>query len=391
MRKSNSIKVMCGVMVASIGIGAVSSYALLADEEDYLQNVKYQNEVSNQLNADMCIMNLYHNNGVTNNKFVRLKPNESKKIYVNIGEEISSRALEHIKITLNELNTAFSHINDLYNFEICSYQDFVNYKKDKNTTISFEYTKLADKVYGLAESSLSTNKLFNYTFENKQTYIKKASIYFDSQTFDTLSDESQLFVIKHEIMHALGFADIYNYYDDETSIMNVGIVGLSTHLSPNDLKMLYVAYGNKHINSDGSFNQQNLDKVVNLIKTYEKKYYQYLISNIRKITGGKFNAITPNEINNKTFSYNEATVTINGDNFIYQKDDRVQKGKLIFGEDYVILPDIKLENEYVQNYNDFLVLLKQKEVINCRNFNIFHYGLSDNLDPLKKEIGILLN
>lgn len=213
-----------------------------------------------------------------------------------------------------------------------------------------------------------------------------------------------MLVLKHEFAHALGFADIYDLYGDETSIVNAGLNGLSTHLSPNDFKMIYVAYGNKHINKNGSYSQEKMDEVKQIIKNYESKYYSCLIDKIKDIikktnsTNINKNDITSSqkiskdEVDGLTFTNDNAQITIVGDNFTYELNGEIQKGELVLGDDYIILPDIILNNPYDHQtpYNDFLVLFKTNDKIGCYNLNIYNTSSAKNKTEENRGIEITL-
>lgn len=392
MKKGFLKKFICGLTVCSIGLGALTiCRCSKIEEKDLLGNQQYQPKVISQLDADMQIMQLYNyiDGGQSPNQIVRLKPNKNKKVYIKIDDMVSDRAKGNIRKTLSEMNNAFSYINDSYVFEECSNETFASYRASGNSTISFNYAQLQKYTYGLTSSSTAKSTKFGFA-QSKGSYIQNSTIYFDYQVFDQLSDNSQLYVIKHEFLHALGFSDIYEAYDDETSLMNVGIVGLSTHISPNDLKMLYVAYGNKHINPDGSFNQEKMDEIKQLISKYESTYYEYLMSSLKSELQKDYQSITKTEVANKTFTKDGATITINQDTFTYSKDGITQKGNLVIGEDYIILPDIQSLSPYDNKtvYNDFLVLLKQNDKIDCYNIDIYHTSRTPNPDPLAKDLDI---
>lgn len=392
MKKGFLKKVISGLTVCSIGVGALTiCLCSKITEKDLLGNQQYQQEVISQLDADMQIMQLYNyvDNVASTNQIVRLKPNDNKKVYIKIDDIVSDRAKSNIRKTLSEMNTAFSYINDSYVFEECSSEKFSSYRSSGDSTISFSYTKLDSSTFGLTTNTSRKSSKFGLG-QVKGGYIQNSTIYFDYQVFDQLSDDSQLFVIKHEFLHALGFSDIYDTYDDETSLMNVGLAGLSTHVSPNDLKMLYVAYGNKHINKDGTFNQEKMDEVKQLISKYETKYYEYLMSNLKKEFSKAYQPISKSEVENQTFTKDGATITINQDTFTYTKDGVTQQGHLVVGSDYIILPDIQALSPYDKSttYNDFLVLLKRNDVIDCYNIDIYHSSSSQNVDPLVQGLDI---
>ncbi|MGN1208048.1 MAG: hypothetical protein ACI4TI_01100, partial [Christensenellales bacterium] len=214
-------------------------------------------------------------------------------------------------------------------------------------------------------------------------YIFNAQIFLNSQIFDELDDEVQLNVIKHELLHTLGFGDMYDGYKDETSLMNAYLRDSSCHLSPNDFKMLYVAYGNKHINKDGSYNKQKVEEIKKLIDEYEVYYYNYLIKNVKKSIDKNFDSLSQEEIENMTFEKNGAIIKINDNNeFEYKKDNYLKKGKVIWCEDCAILPEIMFDGA-----NNFLVLTKKDDKVECIdiNFGVGYFSVKDS-DEFKYQL-----
>lgn len=392
MKKSLIKNLIYGITACSIGFSSFAIYKGFSVNKDLLKNQSYQKEVSKQLDADMIIMQdfSYIKDGDLK-KLVRLKPNKEKEICVEIPNEITEKTKNNIEKSLTEFNDIFFNINDSYNFKI--YETTELNKFNKEATISFKYRTLDKNTYGLTTSMISKNYFFSNVNNEENCYIKKATIYLDDNVFDSLSNSSQLYVIKHELLHALGFADLYDYYDDETSIMNVGMVGYSNILSPNDLKMLYVAYGNKHINNDGSFNQENLDKVKLYINEYENKFYDLIIDIIKKKTDVKLEDINKEEISNLSFEYQKSKIQIENDEFNYCLKNYSKEGKIICGKDYVILPDIKVNSKFKNNclYNDFLVLFKINGKVKCYNIDFYHSDSDNQIDDFAKDLDVRIN
>ncbi len=392
MKKGIVKKLIYGLTACSIGFSSFAIYKGFIANKDLLKNQSYQTEVLKQLDADMIIMQdfSYIKDGDLK-KLVRLKPNKEKEICVEISSEITDKTKNNIEKSLTEFNEIFTNINDSYNFKIYETTELKEF--NKKSTISFKYKTLDKNTYGLTTAEKSKNFFFSNVDALENCYIKKATIYFDEKVFDSLSNSSQLYVIKHELLHSLGFSDLYDYYDDETSLMNVGIVGYSNVLSPNDLKMLYVAYGNKHINNDGSFNQENLDKVKFYINEYEKNYYEHLIDIIKEKTDVELENINKEEILNLSLEYQKSKIQIENDKFNYSLDNYSKEGNLICGKDYVILPDIKVKSKFKNNclYNDFLVLFKIDGKLKCYNIDFYHFDSDKQIDDLAKDLDIRIN
>lgn len=376
----------------AVGFSAVAVVGYKKLDEDLLDNTKYMDKVKEELGVNMKIMEMYGDKTYKNNLgIVRLRPNSNKKIHVNISDDISERAKGNIRQVLGDMNETFSHINDKYNFQECSEEDFEKYRQKDKTTIKFEYTKFDDdSIQGEAENTSGFK--FDMFFKERGWYFSNSTIYFDQERFDQLTDASQLFTIKHELLHTLGFYDTYEEYKDETSMMNVTFAGLTTVLSPNDLKMLYVAYGDKHINKLGFYDQEKMDKIKKMIDDYEVKYYDYLISGMKNEIDWPFQSMSKDEYTNTVMKRDGATITVNNGEFTYTEDGKTQTGKIIEGGDYVILPNIILTSPYDKTtpYNDFLVLLKKDGKIKCYNFDIYHGENTEYVDDLIEGLEIHL-
>lgn len=379
----NSLKNLATIVVtASLTLGGGIALTYRGFDEDLLNNKKYMDKVEEELGANMKIMNLHNdkNEKLQNpNKITRLAPNSSKKIYINIGDEISEQTKGNIRQVIDEMNEVFDVINDKYNFTECDNESFKKYKAKEKTTISFNYKQLDDDLSG--EERSREQKRHSLWSDDEEVYIVGSSIYLNEQDFVDMPNESQLFIIKHEFLHALGFADIYGNYSDETSVMNVGMTGVSHLTSPNDLRMLYVAYGDKHLNMFGFYDQEKMDKVKKIMDDYEFKYYEYLINKVKEKTGKTFQKITSEDLKERGFKkerivqkyedgrykYEDLIFIIKGDKYeYYDADGNYQVKDLIIGDDYVILPNVWYTKQQAEEVvvDDFLVLLKDENGLN---------------------------
>lgn len=351
-------KILCGITTCSLGIASLTIGGCSSSNNDLIGNNGYQNMVSEQLDANMTIMDLYGKGRDAENNIVRLRPNSENKIYMYLDDSLSERTAKNVKQVIDEMNELFSCINDTYYFEECDYESYENYKNHNKTVISFAYDELEEKEQGCTiykRGGINSFKGF------KWLYINSSTIYFNETVFDRLSNDSQLYVITHEFLHTLGFGDIYkDDYKDELSLMNTRMNGISTILSPNDFKMLYVAYGNKHINGDGTFNQAKMDEIKKFIDDYEKLYYEKLMGTVGDEIDVSYEDISSDELSNLTFTKGDATITINNGTYTYIKNGEEQTGNIVVGKNYVILPDILMNdvNTPKNKRNDFLVLLK---------------------------------
>ena len=358
----------------TVVLGVVTSLTarkFVVSSRDYIDNAKFMPKVANELNADMQIMQF----GESQFDLARLKPNVNNKISVYIANSVPEKTREVIKNSLSYYNGIFDYINDDYNLEVCSYPEFFANKAITNSTIKFEYKVIDNTEYGKNNFKVNKtliNKLINPDGVNKNVYIVDSTIYLNKTYFDKMNAYEQESVINHELLHSFGFKDTYEGYNDETSLINTNFSGVINEISPNDYKMLYTAYGKKHINSDGSFNQEKMNEVKAHITEYEDKYYEKLVSIIKEEVGVEFEKIETQDIQNFTGQSRNICVELDetGKNFSFY--DRYVgnsgAGRVIIGEDYAILPDIKSNN-----YNDFYILLKHNSKVKIYNIDIYHF------------------
>lgn len=342
-------------------ISSACALTVKQEDYDYLKNRTYFSVVKEELDANMNLMdNSVIDDNWRNGGILRLKPNASKEIYLYIDEKVSEDIQTKIHKVINNFNNIFDYFNDNYNFVFVDEQTFNKKLEKKKSSISFSYSQMAENVNGENHYYFNNYDLEELNETQTNAYIYKSDIYFNPDSFNNSDDNSQLRTIKHELLHSLGLNDMYYGYVDETSIMNANVRKNPAMLSPNDLKMLYCAYGNRHINSDGSFNQEKLDEVKEMFKQYEVFYYNQLIKNIKKLTNKTFKEITLSDVDSKEFIKDDAQIKINGDEFEFVDGDYKRTGKLVCCEDSLIIPDI-----YFDGRNNFLILAKTDENIEC--------------------------
>lgn len=358
----------------TVVIGTVASFSarkIAVSNRNYIDNAKIMPKVASELNVDTHIMKC----GDGEFDLIRLKPNLSKKVYVYIDKNVPDKARNNITRSLDKFNYLFDNINDDYNLEVCNYDEYLANKTILNSTIKFEYKTIDNNDYGKNATKINKTFLHKIVDEksfNKNLYVVGSTIYLNKTYFEKMNDLEQQNVINHELLHSFGFNDTYNTeFDDETSLMNPYYTGLIKEIGPNDLKLLYLAYGKKHINNDESFNQEKMNEVKNFIYKYEDEYYKKLISFIKNETKIEFQKLSNEDIQNFAGKSGEFNVKIDktGETFSYKEniEGKTGTGRIIKGEDYVILPDI-----VSKNYKDFLILLKNKNGIKVYNLNIYY-------------------
>lgn len=200
--------------------------------------------------------------------FLRLKNNGNRPIYVYI-DDIDNNLEENIKETLNETQDLLSYINESYHFKIVSKQMDEVVKYYNQSAIRFSVEKLENTVNGDNISS------FNYNpKEYEKLYIVHSHIKINSNFLERNPSKEQIKnVLFHEILHSFGFPDLYDdEYKERLCYMNVA--NRFHLLHPNDIKMLYCAYGNKHIDKEGNVDKTKLQQVKEALDKYEKYYYE---------------------------------------------------------------------------------------------------------------------
>lgn len=362
-----------------VATGAIVA-GLLAQEymdhycKDYLNNSKYQTQIVSELGAEMQSMDVYHNyfDGYKIENLVRLKPNDTGKIYVNVDDSVSPDSENSIKQALDEMNDLFAMVNDRYNFVTCTEKEYTNHIENNDTTIQFKYANLSRGVNtNIGLSGLKVAKLKD--IDKKGGYILGSTIYLDEDFFESISHNDKLFAIKHELLRSMGFSS--EEYE-ETSMMNYRLVGLSTKISPNDLKMLYIAYGDKHINkNDGSFDSKAFEEVKQKIHEYEVSYYDYLMSQIAKNIELNAQDISAKDVENTVVEKDDAFISFADGKFSYNLGDYTKEGEYIVGSNYIILPDITIDG-----CGDFLILLKQDNQVKCYNLNILQWRMTTHFE-----------
>lgn len=358
-------RTVCNISAGIMATVSVGSFFVKKQDDDILKNRIYQERIIEDLDANMELM--YNKKSskakIQNKGIVRLKPNDDNKIYVEIQDNVEPRAKDNVEKVLNEFNEIFEYINDRYNFVACSEIEAEKQRAQSKTTLSVEYRYFdSETTSGRNVSDITNYSLLTENGKQVNTYVYSGLISLNSLLFDSLPDESQRYVIKHELLHSLGFADMYEGYKDETSIMNSRLRDFSEHISPNDFKMLYCAYGDKHIKADGQYDYWKVLEIKNKINEYSEHFYNYLMNNLKKKTRKEFKPLKAEDYENKTFEKEDVVITINDDKeFEYRCNDVIKKGRLIVGEDYAIVPDIQFKDME----NNYLVLVKRDKEVEC--------------------------
>lgn len=259
--------VLTGLSVTSTTLSIASS------KEEQIKPYEQIMSDADYLGADLTLLKnrttfLKEYDEAYKSSFLRLKNNGNHPIYVYI-DDIDNNLEENIKETLDETQDLLSYINENYHFKIVSKQMYEVVKYYNQSAIRFSVEKLEDTVNGDNTSSYNYNPK-----EYEKLYIVHSHIKINSDFLERNPSKEEIKnVLFHEILHSFGFPDLYNdEYKERLCYMNV--TNRFHLLHPNDIKMLYCAYGNKHIDKEGNVDKTKLQQVKEALDKYEKYYYE---------------------------------------------------------------------------------------------------------------------
>lgn len=206
---------------------------------------------------------------------LRLEHNMGKPIRVAIHPELSEMASRVAVEQVDMLFGYLSGINGNYTYEI------VEYSEDEEYDILFQNRDGAfNGIVGFSEKSSHLGNI----------YVNKAEIYLNERAIDNSSydDESHYrYVALHELMHVLGFEDVYiydiNQLDLTTILSSPSVYNnsyTSSHITPNDYKNLIALYAQPSENLS-----EDIERYQQMADEYFKEYYrQWAISNFENET-----------------------------------------------------------------------------------------------------------
>lgn len=372
-------------IVAEIGLLGRLVYAGSAN---YIKNQDIIPEVSENLSADISILELDNRS----NSIVKLKPNIYKKVFVYIDDDIPERTKKNIEESLEYFNNIFADINTKYQFEVCNKATYLANRAILNSVLKFEFKELEPSTYG--EALLYPNRSALLESINKDLYYSNLyftgnTIYLNSLHFDNLTDTTQKSTINHEILHTFGIDDTYEGFKEEASLMNVDYASFTSWLSPKDLSRLYILYDEKLIGENNTIDETEMTRVKEKISAYEKEYYQEVVRVIQERIQAKMNFQLQNISDEELVGFksslevSKTDISINEDGtFSYQTANGTSgTRKFIKGENYVILPDIRIN----ENYEDYFIILKQSGQLKAYNVWVFA-GVTNDLTSIENKV-----
>lgn len=253
-------------------------------------------ENAKSLDADMRIVEYFAERGPLKSEYKRLLHNNNKPIYVNIGNSFSASEREMIISSLNYYEDVFKEINPKYRFKILNIPFLpFNFVAGQTTMQFHKYNIKADGV--------------NYTranYFNKQ-FLRNIHIVIDPESL-TWERPLAEYVIKHEILHSFGFADVYQAItpvDHQNTFEMVNNFNFEMGiLQPNDIAVLHSLYNQDLVSGDEEQNKIALEETKQKIENY-KKFYAEKVKEfyVNKKKVKNFETITDEDLCEKPLSY----------------------------------------------------------------------------------------
>ncbi len=380
-------RVLIGVSLTAIEGSIVRN--IFISGKSYFSNSDLIPKITSELCTDMDMMRYEK----YNNEIIRLKPNDDGKVSVYISAKVPERTRQNIQNSLNYFNNIFDAVNDKFNFTIVDKADYIADKVIQKSTIKFDYKALEQEgLYGYNSHAQTMfdfpKKMFSESANNGK-YCVSSEIFLNSLYFENLDDKMQEYTIRHEMLHSLGFDDVYGEdYKEFATIMNINNFYVTNEISPSDMRRLYTAYCDSYINSDKTINYEKLSEVKDYLISYEDKYYDNVANVLKDSFAGELKEISSEEIANFTAGYGLLDVKVNSNGeyeYVYNRNaiDPSKhfegKGKIVKGTDYVILPKIE-----ISGFTKYFIILKDSNGLNM-------YDISLDKKPIKQEISLKAN
>lgn len=365
-------KVVIGVVVSTV-ICSVSR-GIFVSSKNYFKNSDLIPQVTSELCTDMDLMHCSQRN----DQIIRLKPNDDGNVCVYIADNVPQRTKQNIQSSLEYFNDIFDNVNDRFNFEVGSKAEYLADKALQKSTIKFDYKSLKNQVTGLNTHYQSwfdfPKKIFSSS-KNAGVYCVSSYINLNKDYFEKFDDKMQQYTIRHEMMHSLGFDDVYDSkFDDFTTIMNVNNLYVTNEVSPSDMRRLYTAYCEDYVNADKTLNYEKLAEIREYLDNYENQYYDNVATVLKNAYSCECYEISNEELSNFKASYGLLDVKINADGK-YEYDYNMASrdvnarssggGDIIKGKDYAILPNIN-----TLGISRYYIVLKDEKGLNLYAVNV---------------------
>lgn len=305
------------------------------------------------LNADNTYFRTYQNFAdITKpDVFNILNHNDGEPIYIVIPEDYNEMSRQMVTKSLDVVFGIISQVNDKYTYEIVD--------KVPQGKCSIEYR--------IAEAH--SNGLAWYDFDYQSIRSRRGVITIDNTIINNAEQQNNLlYTLTHELLHVLGFNDIYNTEGSKfegqkyaKSFMKSTYFLTTTEnfvpITPNDYKLLLSAYASPCNNQDEY--QATFDKIDALVKGYEKEYYEHNVKFVENRMGEYQVAQFSNKfvIGFEDFlgTNKKMAIKVDGDRYqLFVADESGAKNKVCEGNIFIsgsgiILQNLNVPNAYINN------------------------------------------
>lgn len=186
------------------------------------------------------------------------------------GQDCSTQALDYVFGVLYDINAN-------YYYQLVDTQTYNEKKQNNKTRISIEYGDFHD-VEGRVEEG-STQGGADQVGRYNEISIKISEIFKNNEK----QRKRYINLVIHELVHGLGFADVYYHQtsiDNGCTIINIGLGDYYCKFTTNDMKCLYGLYY--------EFSTQNyqteINSIIERLNAYEIEYYNAFCDNMQDIT-----------------------------------------------------------------------------------------------------------
>lgn len=385
-------KVTLGICLSCLTVtGSIVTKNTIISNKKYLKPISQIERDAEFLNADMMVMErMLETHNINSNELIRLKPNgKDEPIYINLDKSIDSKLATHINSSLNYIEDVFSNINDNYTFKIVNDFEYNVKKAIGKTTIKYECNDIVkSNTSGTAYRTLNKSFFDDVINNNERNlYYTDCTIVIDEKSYINYSESNILTVLNHELLHCFGLGDIYYGKVDTGSFMRAQNGYFINFISPNDFRMLYSAYGDKHLNKDGTINIKKLTEIKEKLNLYENEYYNFVAKNlIEKKDLKNIMDIDKSDFNNRGFvTHSYYTDNNKTNSFMFKFEIKDDKAKIIIYKDNKEVQNCEGNIYYGKNY----MIVKDFEIITTnadgsKNFeNSYYYFFKDNKSNIK--------
>ncbi len=231
-------------------------------------------------------------------KYTRLKHNGGEPIYYYIGAGFSEDEKQLIYQTMDYFNSVFAVVNENYVIKEAKQHEVIMHGIAGKTVFSIKRSSSSK----FAGASINKHNLVNWNFIGSATILMDDVAGSVAESNDeSVKQANQGFflrLLKEEVLHMLGFRDVYFNSDNKngiyiglnntTNILHTNtlmqgyqfIVARNAELSPSDYAVLNALYNENHL-ENGKVNDEKLNEIRKSIENYSKSYFEKRIPAIK--------------------------------------------------------------------------------------------------------------